>query len=74
MRFSSCETEKDHFRDNQGKHIRTENKESFESKVLDESNIELQLPLLSWFCKLTITFSSSGNISVIFYPAIKFGP
>ena len=29
--FPSCEIEKDNFRDSQGKHIRTENKESFES-------------------------------------------
>ena len=32
--FPSCEIEKDNFRDSQGKQIGTENKKSFESKVL----------------------------------------
>ena len=34
--FPSCEIEKDNFRDSQGKHIRTKNKESFESKVFKQ--------------------------------------
>ena len=32
----SCEIEKDHFKDSQGKRIQAENKESFESKVLKQ--------------------------------------
>ena len=36
MEFPSCEIEKDIFRVSQGKQIRTNNKESFESKVLKQ--------------------------------------
>ena len=34
MGFPSFEIEKDNFRDSQGRQIRTEDKESFDSKVL----------------------------------------
>ena len=34
--FPSCEIEKENFRDSQGNRIRTENKESFESKGLKQ--------------------------------------
>ena len=34
--FPSCENEKDNFKDSQRKQIRTENNESFESKVLKQ--------------------------------------
>ena len=34
--FPGCEIEKDNFSDSQGKQIRTENKESFGSKVLKQ--------------------------------------
>ena len=36
MGCPGCEIEKDNFRNSQGKEIRTENKESFESKVLKQ--------------------------------------
>ena len=37
MEFPSCEIEKNNLRDSQGKQIRTENKDSFESKVLKQN-------------------------------------
>ena len=36
IEFPSCEIEKENLRDSQGKQIRTQNKESFESKVLKQ--------------------------------------
>ena len=50
MGVPSCEIENENFRVSQGKQIRMENKESFESKVLKQSSITL--PLSSWFRKL----------------------
>ena len=60
--FPSCKIENDNFRDSQGKEIHTKNKESFESKVLKQSNIALQLlfrrllirkqPVCSWSTQL----------------------
>ena len=50
----SCEIEEDNFIDSRGKQIRTENKESLESKVLNQKQqcVALQLPLSLMFCKL----------------------
>ena len=45
MWFLSCDIEQDNFRVAQRNQIWTENKKSFEPKVLKESNIALQLPL-----------------------------
>ena len=50
--FPSCEIEKENFRDSQGKQIWTKDMESFESKVMKQSNVALQLLLLRWFRKL----------------------
>ena len=52
MRFPSCEIEEDNFRVSHGKQIRTNRKESFESKVQKQSNFALQSPLPPWFRKL----------------------
>ena len=61
MGFSSYEIEKYDFKVSQGKQIRTKNKESFEYKVMKQSNIALQLPLPSSFRKLAIiTFTKSS--------------
>ena len=39
MRFPSCEIEEDNFRVSHGKQIRTNSKESFESKVLKQKQL-----------------------------------
>ena len=36
VEFASCEIEKENFRDSQGKRIRTENNDSFESKSMKQ--------------------------------------
>ena len=61
MRFSSCENEGDNFRVSHGKQIRPKYKESFESKVLKQSNFALQSPLPSSFRKLPIKGTGSRN-------------
>ena len=68
MGILSCEIEKDNS-ESQGKQIRTENKESFESKVLKQNNIALQLA--SWFRKLAI-HSTFCVVSERLKPFCKF--
>ena len=48
--FPSCEIEKDNFRVSQGKQIRTEDKESFESKVLKQKQhcVEVVIAVVVW--------------------------
>ena len=43
MAFPSCEIQKDNFKVSQGKQTRTKNKESLKLKILNKSNIALQL-------------------------------
>ena len=74
MRFSSCEIEGDNFRVSHWNQIRSKYKESFESKVLKQSNFALQSPLPSWFRKLPSSFLTRPNFkgnSGLFNTVIK---